>query len=88
MFFINHKPKNTINTSRLVALFLLGLPVGVDCCSDGDAVGGKTRKSSPPSAACIKMSRGYLFSNIYFTFMLLHQVSKNQLKKQEFSMST
>lgn len=53
---VNHKknPKSKQQTCCLYIIFVYYvLPVGVDCCSDGDAVGGKTRKSSPPSAACI-----------------------------------
>ena len=51
---VNHKknPKSKQQTCCLYFVYYV-LPVGVDCCSDGDAVGGKTRKSSPPSAACI-----------------------------------
>ena len=37
--------------NKYFALFFL--PVEVDC-SDGDAVGGITLKSNPPSAACTK----------------------------------
>ena len=55
---VNHKRKS----QNKQTYFVYFLPVGVDCCSDGDAVGGKTRKSSPPSAACIRIYKSTMWT--------------------------